>query len=175
MNKYIFKPYHEIFPKLFEQEKLRLSKYLTGEYMIEHIGSTAVPGLGGKGIIDIMISVSKDKMRDYSRELEKVGYEFVERSSNNQRLFHWQDLPDDLERIRRYHVHLTFLISTEWMRALAFRDYLRVHPEAVEKYASIKKQAVGENKVTKEEYMDKKEPVINEILEKALSTKGDPL
>ena len=64
MNKYIFKPYHEIFPKLFEQEKLRLSKYLTGEYMIEHIGSTAVPGLGGKGIIDIMISVSKDKMRD---------------------------------------------------------------------------------------------------------------
>lgn len=67
MKKYEFKPYNPAFSKYFEEEKKRLSKYLSGDYQIEHIGSTAVPGLGGKGIIDIMIAVSKEQMENFSQ------------------------------------------------------------------------------------------------------------
>lgn len=62
MSKYVFKPYNSIFPELFEKEKERLSKYLTGEYQIEHVGSTAVQGLGGKGIIDIYLATPRKNL-----------------------------------------------------------------------------------------------------------------
>ena len=51
MKKYVFKPYNPKFPVLFEQEKQRIASHLKEKAPIEHVGSTAVPGLGGKGII----------------------------------------------------------------------------------------------------------------------------
>lgn len=56
MLKYVFRPYDPIFPKLFIKEKNRLKKFLGRTVLIEHVGSTAIPGLGGKGIIDIAIA-----------------------------------------------------------------------------------------------------------------------
>lgn len=50
-KKYVFKPYLQCFPTLFNQEKERIVKHLDQDIMIEHVGSTAIPGLGGKGII----------------------------------------------------------------------------------------------------------------------------
>ncbi len=55
MIEYVFKPYDPSFPKLFEEEKKRLEKFLTGTFCIEHFGSTAVPRLGGK---ELLISMS---------------------------------------------------------------------------------------------------------------------
>ena len=52
-DKYIFRPYNPIFPELFKNEKERMEKILGDNLKIEHIGSTAVMGLGGKGVIDI--------------------------------------------------------------------------------------------------------------------------
>jgi len=56
-DKYIFRPYNPIFPELFKNEKERMEKILGDNLQIEHIGSTAVLGLGGKGVIDILISI----------------------------------------------------------------------------------------------------------------------
>lgn len=70
-NKYVFKPYNPVFSKLFETEKKRLSNYLTGLFRIEHVGSTAVPGLGGKGIIDIYIVVPENKLNTASNDAYK--------------------------------------------------------------------------------------------------------
>ncbi len=58
MKKYVFKPYGKIFPELFLKEKERISGSLGAGAVIEHVGSTAVPGLGGNGIIDIAIHIS---------------------------------------------------------------------------------------------------------------------
>jgi len=55
VKKYVFKAYSPIFPKLFEKEKDRIKKILGENDLIEHVGSTAVPGLGGKEINDIYI------------------------------------------------------------------------------------------------------------------------
>lgn len=59
MNKYVFKPYSALFPNLFAKEKARIVQHFLFPASIEHVGSTAVPGLGGKGIIDIAIAFEK--------------------------------------------------------------------------------------------------------------------
>src|SRR5579862_6481618 len=76
MKKYVFKPYSKIFPLLFDQEKLRLASHLKGDLKIEHVGSTAVSQLEGKGIIDIAIAVDKKEMDSISKQLQELGYEF---------------------------------------------------------------------------------------------------
>lgn len=169
MKKYVFKPYNDNFPHLFEKEKNRIAQFLSGDYKIEHIGSTAVPGLGGKGIIDIMIAVSKQNVKEYSKNLQKVGYNYVEQSHIEQRLFHWQDLHDDIEHLRRYHVHVTYPDSSDWKNAIAFRDYLRTHPDDLNRYAVMKQKAAEEANENTEMYMKLKSDVIKEILIKALN------
>jgi GrpB-like predicted nucleotidyltransferase (UPF0157 family) len=75
MKKYVFKPYHKIFPQLFLKEKKRITGSLGMSAVIEHIGSTAVLGLGGKGIIDMAIPVDKRDMDSASQQLQNLGYE----------------------------------------------------------------------------------------------------
>lgn len=75
MKKYKFEKYNEKFPSLFEKEKYIL-KNIIPDSKIEHIGSTAIKKLSGKGIIDIMISVPKNKIKNVKKELIEKGYIF---------------------------------------------------------------------------------------------------
>lgn len=168
MNKYVFKPYNPIFAELFEKESSRLKKLLSKDSLIEHVGSTAIPGLGGKGIIDILIAVPKNKFQNASKKLQEAGYAFRPQASTETRLFFRQDLPDPVEGIRRYHIHLTFTGSKDWIEVLAFRDFLRIHPKELKKYREIKKRAVGEAKGEGQKYRDMKESFIQGIIKKGL-------
>jgi GrpB-like predicted nucleotidyltransferase (UPF0157 family) len=169
MSNYSFKPYNKIFPELFEKEKERLTKYLSGKYRIEHCGSTAVPGLGGKGIIDIFIVTSKKNLRKISQEIINSGYEYRPRGTKiTGHPFYRLELPDIIENTRRYHIHLNDFDEDDFKQAIAFRDYLRNHLEEVKKYADIKEKAVNEGKQDVFSYMDAKRATIQEILKKAL-------
>ena len=168
MSKYVFKPYHPVFPQLFEDEKKRLSKFLSGNVQIEHVGSTAVPGLGGKGIIDIYIVGPRDDLDRVSAEVLKSGYEYRPRVSVDQHVFHRIDLPDPIEGTRRYHVHISYPEAEDFKQAIKFRDYLRSHPQDVQKYAEAKQKAANEADQDKDKYMAIKTPAISEILEKVL-------
>jgi GrpB-like predicted nucleotidyltransferase (UPF0157 family)/adenylate kinase family enzyme len=169
VRKYVFKPYLEIFPALFLQEKTRLLSAVGKEcYDIQHIGSTAVPGLGGKGIIDMALAVQQRDLEKVSHVLTNLGYIFRESRSVPGRLFFRMDLPDDQEGIRRYHLHVTFLESNEWKTLVAFRDYLRAHPEAVQEYAELKRKSAEEVNEEGALYREKKAPFFKKILLKAL-------
>lgn len=74
MKKYVFRPYSPLFLELFLKEKSRIASNIPA--WIEQIGSTAVPGLGGKGVIDIGISVDQKNMDAISIQLQSIGYEF---------------------------------------------------------------------------------------------------
>ena len=172
MNKYIFEHYDPIFPKLFKKEQQRLKQILGNKYPVEHIGSTAVPGLGGKGIIDIMVLVPKRLMNQISQLLQKrAGYEFRATGGDEERLFHQQDLSDPQKGIRRYHVHVTFPGSESGKRAIAFRDYLRKHPKDLNRYAKVEQKAAGKAKGYREIYLAIKANVIEEIIQKATESK----
>ena len=115
---------------------------------IHHIGSTAVPGLGGKGIIDILVAIP-----DWSEKLSAVekikslGYLHIH--------------PEERERIFMsrvgdtkagdVHIHLTHIGSSQYQTLLSFRDYLLSHPDKVEEYGDGKvawlKQAEGDRKI----------------------------
>ncbi len=159
MKKYIFKPYDPIFPELYQKEEQRLKKVLGDKHLIEHIGSTAVPNLGGKGIIDIMVVVPEKLMNQISQLLQKqAGYEFRASGGDKERLFHQHD---------RYHVHVTFQESESWKKAVAFRDYLIQHPKGLKRYAQIKQRAATQAKGDRDIYLAIKQPIIDEIIQKA--------
>lgn len=159
MKKYVFKPYSNIFPKLFEAEKTRIAQLTNFDAQVEHIGSTAVPGLGGKGIIDIAIAAKKENMNKVSKQLQTLGYEFRPTFSTLDRLYFIIYLPDPKEVTRRYHVHLTYPTNSEWNEFLAFRDYLKKHPEALREYAELKKRAAQEANEDGERYRQLKKPM----------------
>jgi GrpB-like predicted nucleotidyltransferase (UPF0157 family) len=166
MKKYVFKPYSKTFPLLFDKEKQRLASHLQGDLKIEHVGSTAVSQLGGKGIIDIAIAVDKKEMDSISKQLQDLGYEFRPSFSTPDRLYFITYLPDPEESKRRYHIHLTYPESQDWKDLIFLRDYLRSHPEEAKKYGELKEKAASESNEVGEKYRMLKDPLIREILEK---------
>ncbi|SRR5258708_3475618 len=171
MPKYVFEPHEKIFEQLFIAEQKRIQKAVKEPIVIEHIGSTAILGLAGKGIIDIAVGGNKEDMQTISQELQKIEYEFRPGPSTEERLFHRIDLPDSLGKLRRYHVHLTYLNSRDWQEMIAFRNYLRSNKEARERYANLKQYAANTVNEDGVQYRKLKEPMIQEILKKALSEK----
>ena len=173
MKKYVFRPYSEIFPKLFAAEKIRIAKSIETDGVIEHVGSTAIPGLGGKGIIDIAIAVDKEKLETVSEQLQYLGYQFRPNFSTSERLYFVIDLPDPEEGTRRYHIHLTYPESSEWKELVGFRDYLRNYPKEAEEYAELKRKAAMEANQDGEKYRKLKEPIFKKI-KSFIKTKNEP-
>lgn len=164
--KYVYKAYHEMFPGLFEREKERILAHISHNTRIEHVGSTAVPGLGGKGIIDIAIATNRAEMESISEQLQQMGYTFRPDYSTPDRLYFKTDLPDPIESTRKYHIHLTYPESKDWKDLLFLRDYLRTHPEAVKEYSEIKKQAALDSHQDGVKYRKLKDPLIKRFLSK---------
>ena len=162
-NKYVFKPYSLSFPALFLKEKERIRAACKTALEIEHAGSTAVPGLGGKGIIDISITAPKTEIDAVTKQLQSLGYIFRPNGSTPERAFFIIDLPDPEETERRYHVHLTSPESEEGKGLIAFRDYLRAHPAELQEYAELKKRAALEANQNGEAYRKIKEPIFQKI------------
>jgi|SRR5579872_427315 len=162
-QKYVYKPYSKIFPDLFQKEKSRISSSLKQALAIEHVGSTAIPDLGGKGIIDIAIAVAKEEMEISCSILQKLGYEFRPSFSTPDRFYLIAYLSDPEEGNRRYHIHLTYPSSKEWKELVGFRDYLLAHPEAVIEYANLKKHAAEAANQDGHQYRKMKEPMFQKV------------
>ena len=133
-------PYDPTWPELFAAEHPALKAVfqpLSG--VIEHIGSTSVPGLGAKPVIDIMVGVERlGDVEPRVPTLEGLGYEYVpeyEAQLPERRYFRKPRI-----RPRTHHVHIVERGSTFWTRHLLFRDYLRRHPDVADDYYRLKRQ-----------------------------------
>ncbi|MFA6004993.1 MAG: GrpB family protein [Patescibacteria group bacterium] len=176
MAKYDFKPYYCEFPKLFKDEQRRLRSFLGNSPVIEHFGSSAVPGLGGKGIIDIFVAVPRDQMKSTSELLLKAGYGYRETGGDSERLFHQRTVLHSENITQIYHVHVTFLENENFKQAILFRNYLRTHETDRLEYARVKEigaklvEGVEDKKSKKELYMKAKETTVAAILKKAIES-----
>ena len=138
---------------------------------IEHVGSTAVPGLAAKPIVDIMAAV--ERLSDAAlciEPLRLVGYRDVpehEAQLPERRYFH-KGPPS----ARTCHLHMVELSSDFWARHLLFRDYLRQHPDAARRYAALKKDLAARFRDDREGYTEAKTPFIRSIERKALALKN---
>lgn len=166
-------PYNNLFPILFEKEKKRIQKHIK-KIKIEHIGSTSVPNLGGKGYIDLIATCPKDKMRDVKEILiRKLGYKYKKDVSiKNQRLFFIKIAPSEYSEKTHYHLHLTYSESKDFKKALAFKKFLIKNPKYLIKYSKLKTKASKEaqkaknRKEARKIYKKIKDPLIEEILSK---------
>lgn len=164
-------PYSSLFPKIFFREKQRIKKYINNA-VIEHIGSTSISNLDGKGYIDLIISVPKNEMNKSKKILEtNLGYEYKKDVSvKGERLFFKRIAPSEYSKETFYHLHLTYLNSSDYKKAIFFRDFLIENPDYVKRYSVIKKiasqkaQKAKNRKEARIIYKKVKDPIINEIL-----------
>ncbi len=167
----IIVPYDPAWPRRFEEERAVLAAAFAGsEAAIEHIGSTAVPGLAAKPVIDILIGLSTlDEAAHRRPALEQAGYEYVpeyERVIPQRRYFRKPRFGP-----REFHLHCVLGDSDLWTRHVAFRDYLRAHPESAAAYEALKRHLAA--RVPKEEYPDAKGPFIEAVLAAAMRERGE--
>ncbi|MEK6807934.1 MAG: GrpB family protein, partial [Nanoarchaeota archaeon] len=125
-NKYNFRKYSKKFPKLYQLERKRIRTILSTAH-IAHCGSTAVPGLGGKGIVDIVIAVPKKYRLSAKNKLEKAGYVYKKSGGDAERFFLRRDYKYN-RKIRRVHLQLTWLNSLTWKKTIALVLYLQRNP-----------------------------------------------
>ena len=102
-------------------------------------------------------------MEETKNKLQELDYEFRPSFSTPDRFYFIAYLPDPEESSRRYHIHLTYPQSKEWRELIGFRDYLRTHPEAMEEYANVKKQAAEIANQDGDQYRKMKEPIFQKI------------
>jgi GrpB-like predicted nucleotidyltransferase (UPF0157 family) len=154
---------------LFEEEAARLRSTLGGEPIagLEHFGSTAIPHLAAKPIIDILIAVpSLDVARAvFPAKLETLDYVFWADNPKNDRLFFVKGMPPYGER-RTHHVHVTEPAGELWQR-LAFRDYLRAHPDEAARYEALKRKLALEHQADREAYTAAKAGYVESVMRKA--------
>jgi GrpB-like predicted nucleotidyltransferase (UPF0157 family) len=148
---------------LFEQEKQRLQKAIGAHALaIEHVGSTSVPGLAAKPIIDIAVAVaSLDKVNDCVAPLAELGYNYKGEYGLAGRHYFNKGNP------RTHHLHMVLPTSSHWRNHLLFRNYLRRHPETVAEYAQLKRRLAAQFQFDTERYTDSKAPFISGVLEAA--------
>ncbi|MFD0581225.1 GrpB family protein [Dactylosporangium darangshiense] len=130
---------------------------------IDHVGSTAVPGLAAKPVIDIQVSVrSLDPVDMFREPLARLGY--VYRADNPERTKRYFREPPGH---RRTHVHVRQLGSFSQQFPLLFRDYLRSHPTAVAEYAAVKRQCAARFRHDRQGYVEAKDPFVWDIIRHA--------
>lgn len=166
-KKYKFFPYDQRYPILFEKEKVKIVKLLGKNIIIEHVGSTSISGLGGKGIIDIAINTPKNKVKSFIKKLEKLGYaQTAGHNPTNNSIF-FQKIIKYRGKERRTHIHLA-LNEKFFQTFIVFRDYLRNHDKELKEYANLKKEAVKHAKGEGKKYRKYKEKFLEKITKKAM-------
>jgi GrpB-like predicted nucleotidyltransferase (UPF0157 family) len=161
--------YDPSWPAMFEAEKAGILQaagdWITG---IEHIGSTSVPGLAAKPVIDIMAAVAQlDDARHITEPLATLGYDYVpeyEVEMPHRRYFRKGRRGTEGDK---YHLHVVEPDGQFWRRHPAFRDYLLAHPEAAREYAELKRRLAAEHGTDVDAYTDAKSAFILGIQEKA--------
>jgi GrpB-like predicted nucleotidyltransferase (UPF0157 family) len=157
-------PYDPEWPRLFAQIAAPMRAAL-GEtaLRIDHIGSTAVPGMVAKPIIDVQISVAALEPVDPFRDpLAELGYVFrADNPDRSKRYF--REAPGT----RRTHIHVRPAGSWPEQLALLFRDYLRAHPEAKGRYGRCKLLLSARHREDRNAYTAAKAPIIWEIVASA--------
>lgn len=161
--------YDPDWPRRFEGERARIEVAI-GPWVeeIEHVGSTAVPGLAAKPIIDIMVGVGTlEEAPACVAGLRGLGYEYVPEFE--------ETLPDrrylrkfDLDGHRTHQIHLVERSNSEWWnRHLLFRDYLRAHPETAAEYARLKCDLATRFRDDRAGYMDAKSDFVRSVERRA--------
>lgn len=155
-------PYDPAWPVQFEEERTALAEAI-GKWIvcgIHHVGSTAVPGLEAKPIIDILVGVRDlEKSRDCFEPVARLGYLYAPYLPDE---MHWFCKPHPTRRT--HHLHLVPAGSQRYQDELAFRDRLRADAAVAGEYASLKRELAKRFGQDRESYTEAKSDFIRRVL-----------
>ena len=164
-------PYDPAWPGAFADERNRIATALgTVALRIDHNGSTAVPGLAAKSVIDIQISVRRlQPMEAYAPGLVRLGYIHLPHPDDAFCPFFHRPAAWP----HTHHVHVVEAGSAEERRTLAFRDYLREHLGAAREYENLKRRLASqygaEGFSSRQAYADAKTELVRSLTERAIA------
>jgi GrpB-like predicted nucleotidyltransferase (UPF0157 family)/protein associated with RNAse G/E len=159
-------PYDPLWPHLYAEEAVRIAAAL-GDWAlaIEHIGSTAVPGLAAKPIIDIGVAVRNfEEATRCINPLAALGYLYLGEQGIPRRHYFVKGSTEN----RTHHLHMVEPDSVDWRQHLAFRDYLRKHPTVAQEYAALKERLAAQFPTDRRLYTQAKAGLIAKVLRQAL-------
>jgi GrpB-like predicted nucleotidyltransferase (UPF0157 family)/predicted RNA-binding protein associated with RNAse of E/G family len=164
--------YDPRWPLIYAKERSRILGAVGKTIVaIEHIGSTAVPGLGAKPIIDIIVALPRlSDAQNCIEPLKGIGYEYVpeyEALIPERRYFRKgpESIPD-----KHFHLHMVERNGDFWKRHLMFRDYLRSHPDMAQQYSRLKKELAEKHASNREAYTEAKTSFIESVIVQAQVT-----
>lgn len=160
--------YDAVWPALFLSERERIAASLVISFeQLEHIGSTAVPGLAVKPIIDIMLGLSVWPPNELTKALGELGYTFFGEAGVPERLYFAHRGSTD------FNLHLVHLYGRHWAANIALREYLRLHEKARRRYEQAKYLAIASGAITLLAYSQAKAQVIAALLQEAMHPQND--
>ena len=156
--------YDPAWPEQFARERERIWQAVGPHLLaIEHIGSTAVPGLAAKPVIDILAAIrSLEEAPTCIAPLAALGYTYVpeyEAELPERRYFHHLAGGQHL-----HHLHMAQSDSRFWRVQLLFRDYLRAHPETAQAYTALKRRLAEQYRDDRAAYTEAKTEFILGVL-----------
>ena len=157
--------YDPSWPASYEEERRALEQTLGNSITggVHHVGSTSVPGLAAKPIIDILVGVEDlESSRKLIASLGELGYMYAPYRPEE---MVWFCKPNSAHRT--HHLHLVPANSPRFNDELAFRDYLRTHQEVAKEYAALKRRLAAEFEHDREAYTEAKGDFIHQILDRA--------
>jgi GrpB-like predicted nucleotidyltransferase (UPF0157 family) len=161
----VVEPYNPEWPHMFRQLQTFLYRNLVGTYhAIEHVGSTAVPGMAAKPIIDVDVVAREGRFEQIKSRLVAAGYEYEgEKGVPGREAF---DLRDAGLRaaLPAHHLYVLAADADELRRHRAFRDFLTAHPEWAEKLSTHKLELAARLGDDRQAYQDAKAPMVLEIM-----------
>ena len=155
--------YDPSWPARYERERASIVEAL-GDVMegvagIEHVGSTAVPGLAAKPIIDIIVGVRELAAGERCvQPLEGIEYEYLGEAGIPGRLYFRKGQP------RSHHLHMVAHGSEFWQRHILFRDLLRERPAVAREYEALKRELALQYRTDRLAYTEAKTPFIESAL-----------
>lgn len=159
--------YDPNWPVLYEAEKERILAALgKAVIQIEHFGSTSVPGLPAKPVIDIAVGVGDlGQARVYIPSLENLGYTYEPALEGDlpARRFLWKGTP----LVHTYHISIEVPGTPIWLEHILFRDYLRRHPDKARRYQELKRELASRCVSDMDAYVRGKTAFVLSCLEKA--------
>jgi GrpB-like predicted nucleotidyltransferase (UPF0157 family) len=158
-------PYSPEWKRFFAEEE-HLLRASIGAYVvdIQHVGSTAIPGLEAKPIIDIAVALRRlEDVGKCIEPLKRLGYEYKGEEGHPGRFFLAKGDP----RRRTHYLHMVEWNSDSWKELLRFRDYLRQHKEVAEEYARLKRELAQKSQGNRDLYTPGKAEFIETVLRMA--------
>ena len=163
MRKIVVVPHENHWSEKFQMEAERLKTAMPETVKIHHIGSTSVPGLAAKPIIDMIMEVeSIERVDRWNERFIELGY-----IVKGKWYFRTPIFIHGTEEKRLYHLHVFEKGNPEIVRHLAFRDYMMAHCEEAEAYATLKKELAEKYTYDGTLYTEGKNEFVRNVDEKA--------